>query len=122
VLYDGLDEPDKAQDAFDVAQSLYDRNLDFYLNRGRVYLEAGQLEKAEIDIDRAIVENPESGWSYYLRAGVDVRQDDYERALADLDRVADLAQQAGDRQLEPLARAQRVQVMRMVPRLDSTPQ
>jgi tetratricopeptide (TPR) repeat protein len=121
VLYDVLNESDRAQDAFDVAQSLYDTTLDFYLNRGRVYLEAGQSEKAQIDTSRAIAENPESGWSYYLRAGVDVRQGDYERALADLDRAADLAQEAGDRQLEALARAQRAQVMRMVPMLDPTP-
>jgi tetratricopeptide (TPR) repeat protein len=121
VLLDGLNEPDGAQDAFDVAQSLYDATLDFYVNRGRVYLEAGQSEKAETDINRAIAENPESGWSYYLRASVNVQQGDFDRALADLDRAADLAQEAGDRQLEAVARAQRAQVMGMVPMLAPTP-
>jgi tetratricopeptide (TPR) repeat protein len=121
VLHDRLNEPDGAQDAFAVAQSLYDATLDFYLDRGRVYLEAGQPEKAETDINRAIAENPESGWSYYLRASVDVRQGDYNRALADLDQAADLAQEAGDGQLEAMARAQRAQVMRMVPMVAPTP-
>ncbi|MGD2179224.1 MAG: hypothetical protein PVG71_15540 [Anaerolineae bacterium] len=121
VLYDELIEPDKSQDAFDVAQSLYDAPFEFHLNRGRVYLEAGQLEKAEADTERSIAENPESGWPYYLRAGIDVGQGDYDRALADLDRAAELAQEAGDTQLEALARAQRVQVMRMAPMFAPTP-
>jgi tetratricopeptide (TPR) repeat protein len=121
VLYESLDEPDRAQDAFEVAQSLYDTAADFYLDRGRIYLEAGQSEKAETDTNRAIAENPEFGWSYYIRAGVHVRQGDYDRALADLDRSADLAQESGDRQLEALARAQQAQVVRMAPMLDPTP-
>jgi tetratricopeptide (TPR) repeat protein len=121
VLHEGLDEPQQAQDAFDTAQSLYDTALDFYLKRGQVYLEAGQLEKAETDTSRAIAENPESGWSYYLRAGVDVRQEDYEKALVNLDRAVDLAQEAGDAHLEALARTQRAQLLRMVPMVDPAP-
>lgn len=121
VLYDGLGEPDKAQQAFAAAQSLYDTTFAFHLNRGRVYLEAGQLEKARADTRRTIAENPESGWPYYLRAGVDVQQGDYDRALADLDRAVKLAQEGGDTQLEALARTQRVQVMRMAPLSAPTP-
>jgi tetratricopeptide (TPR) repeat protein len=121
VLYDGLNESDRAKDAFDVAQSLYGTTLDFYLNRGRIYLEAGRLEKAETDAKRAIAEAPTSGWPYYLRAGVDVRRGDYGEALAGLDRATELAQEAGDRQLEALARTQQVQVMRMAPLLNPTP-
>jgi tetratricopeptide (TPR) repeat protein len=121
VLYDGLNESDRAQGAFDVAQSLYDTPLDFYLNRGRIYLEAGRLEQAETDAKRAIAENPASGWPYYLRAAVDVRRGAYDEALADLDRAAEMAQEAGDTQLEALARTQQVHVMRMAPLLNPTP-
>jgi tetratricopeptide (TPR) repeat protein len=121
VLYEGLNEPDKAQNAFAVAQSLFDEPLHFYLNRGRVYLEAGQVDKAENDARRAIAADPASGWSYYLRAGIAVRRGDYDSALADLDRATDLAQAAGDTQLAAMARTQQVQVMRLVPLQEPTP-
>jgi tetratricopeptide (TPR) repeat protein len=121
VLLDGLNEPGEARNAFDVAQSLYDTTFDFYLNRGRVYMQAGQLEKAEADTDRAIDQSAESGWSYYLRASIRFRMGDYDRALADLDRAAELADEAGDTQLEALARTQRAQLLQMAPAPDSTP-
>jgi tetratricopeptide (TPR) repeat protein len=120
VLYDGLDEIDKAQGAFDVAQSLYDTSLDFYLNRGRIYMQAGQLQKAENDTDTVLADNPQSGWAYYLRAGIRFRRGDYDRALADLDRAAEVAEEAGDTRLVALARAQQAQVLQMAPAPGST--
>jgi tetratricopeptide (TPR) repeat protein len=121
VLHSALNEPDKAQDAFHLAQPLYDTTFDFHLSRGRVYLEAGQLEPAAADAERAIAENPDSGWPYYLRAGVHYRRGNYDSALVDLDRAAELAQEAGDSQLEALARTQRAQIGQMAPVPDSTP-
>jgi tetratricopeptide (TPR) repeat protein len=121
VLRDRLGEPDEGQRAFDVAQSLYDTDFEFYLNRGQVYLAAGQLEQATSDTDRALAEDPVSGWPYYLRAAIHFRRSDYDAALADLDRAAESAQEAGDARLEALARRQQTQVLQIAPIPDSIP-
>jgi len=120
VVYDRLGDATEAEHAFQAAQSLFDTTLDFYLSRGLAYLESGQTEKAGLDAQRAIAEDPNSGWAYYLQAAIDVGRGDYEQALEDLDHAAELGQAAGDSRLEALARTQRTQVMRMVPLPDLT--
>ncbi|MGD8245546.1 MAG: hypothetical protein PVI63_10180 [Anaerolineae bacterium] len=121
VLYGVLGKPDKGQDAFDVARPLCDTDFEFHLNRGRVYLEAGQLEQAAADTRRAMAEDPASGWPHYLRAGIRFQLGDHDRAVADLERAAGLAHEAGDTQLEALARTQQTQMLKLAPIPSSTP-
>jgi tetratricopeptide (TPR) repeat protein len=121
MLYQGFDQPDEAQEAFERAQSLSDTNLDFLLDRVRVYVTAGRLEQAKADTDRAIAENPESGWPFYLRAGIHFQREEYDRTLSDLDQAATIAQETGDGRLEALARGRRAQVLRIAPPTHSTP-
>lgn len=115
VVHDRLNEADEAEGAFDVARRLYDTRFDFILNRGRVYLQAEDVEQAQADVNRAIEMKPDSGWSYYLRAGIAVRNGDPDAALADLDRAARLAEADGDAQLQALASTQRAGVVNLLP-------
>ena len=121
VVHDQLDNSNAAQSAFETARHLYDTRFDFILNRGRVYLQAGDVEKAEADVKTAIELNPDSGWSYYLRAGIAMRNDDPGAALADLNRAAALAEENGDVQLQTLASTQRAGVMKLLPPTIETP-
>jgi tetratricopeptide (TPR) repeat protein len=113
VIHSELDELDEAQSAFDVARSLYEAEQDFLLQRGITYLRAGNLDAAEADAEQVITGDPQSGWGYFLRGNITAEQGDFFEAAADLERAAELAQAAGDLQLEATARTQRAMVMQM---------
>jgi tetratricopeptide (TPR) repeat protein len=121
VIHDQLDNSDEAQNAFQAARRLYDTPFDFVLNRGRVYLQTGDVQLAEADVETAIELNPDSGWSYYLRAGIAMRNGDPDTALADLDQAATLAEKSGDAQLQALASTQRAGVMKLLSAPTATP-
>lgn len=101
-----LGESDAAETAFDTARSLYETNLDFLLARSITYLRVGDLDAASTDVEQAIREGPDSGMAYYVRASIAVEQEEYGAAITDLERAAELAQAAGDAQLEATARVQ----------------
>ena len=113
VIHFELDEPDEAQAAFDTARSLCETEADFLLDRGLAYLRVGDLAAASADVERTITMNPSSAMAYYLRASVALEREDYAAAVADLERAAELAQEAGDSQLEATARVQRAMVMQL---------
>jgi len=113
VIHFELGELDDAEVAFDTARALYETDLDFLLGRGMTYLRVGDLAAANADAERVIVESPHSGWGYYLRASVAVGEGDYNAAVADLERVEDLARAGGDTQLEAYARIQRAMVIQL---------
>ena len=113
VVHVELDELDEADAAFDVARSLYETEADFLLNRCIIYQRVGNMEAASADVEQVLVLDPTSGAAYYLRSGIAVEREDYEAAVADLERSAELAQAAGDSQLEATARMQRAMVMQM---------
>jgi predicted Zn-dependent protease len=110
VLYVELDEPDEARAAFDKALSLYDSKTAFLMDRSMAYLRVSDLDAAEMDVQQAIVEEPESGWPYYVWSSIDVERGNCITATINLERAAEVAQQAGDTQLEALARTQRAMV------------
>jgi len=101
-----LGELDAAETAFDTARSLYETDLDFLLARSITYLRVGDLDAASTDVEQAILESPDLGMAYYVRASIAVEQEEYGAAIADLERAAELAQAAGDVQLEATARVQ----------------
>ncbi|MCP4538232.1 MAG: tetratricopeptide repeat protein [Chloroflexi bacterium] len=111
VIYAKLDELDKAQEAFDTARVLHGTEMDFLLNRSQVYLNVGDLDAAKVDLEQVIAFSPQSGTAYYLRGTVFAEQGEYAVAVDDLERAAELAQEAGDSQLEATARVQRAMVM-----------
>jgi tetratricopeptide (TPR) repeat protein len=111
VLHAELEEAEKAQAAFDKAGSLYDSQIGFLLDRSMAYLRVGNLDAADADVEEAIVQDPESGWPYYVRSGIEMDRGNCMLASTDLELAAELANQAGDTQLEALARTQRAMVM-----------
>jgi tetratricopeptide (TPR) repeat protein len=110
VLYVELDEPDKAQSVFDKALSLYDSEASFLTDRSMAYFRVGDLDAAETDVEQAIVEEPESGWPYYVWSSINVERGNCITATVNLELAAEIANQAGDTQLEALARTQRAMV------------
>jgi len=113
VIHLELGELDEAQRAFDTARSLYETDGDFLLERGRVYLLVGNLDAADADIGQVIALEPQSGTGYYFRSNIALEREDYAVAVADLEKAAELAQAAGDSQLEATARVQRAMVMQL---------
>ena len=113
VIHFELDEMDDAQAAFETARRLYERDADFLLDRTMAYLRVGNLPAASADAEQFILDNPDSGRGYYVRAGVATEQGDYAAAVADLERAAELARAAGDTQLEATARTQRAMVIQL---------
>jgi len=121
VIHAELDESDEAQTAFETARSLYETDLEFLLGRAMAYLRAGDVSAASTDAQQAIRENPDSGYAYYMRASVAMEAGDYAQAIADLDKAAELAQAAGDTQLEATARTQRAMVIQLQVVQQATP-
>lgn len=116
-----LDNPDSAQTDFEKARSLYEKDLDFLLQRSMTFLRVGDLSAARADAEQAVRETPDSGYAYFVRAGVATEEGDYPAAIADLAQAAELAQAAGDTQLEATARAQRAMVIQLQLYRQNTP-
>jgi len=110
-----LAESDAARAAFDTARSLYETEFDFLLARSIIYLRVGDMDAASADVEQAILDNPDSGMAYYVRSSVAVGRENYAAAIADLERAAELAQEAGDAQLEAAARVQLGMIAQQLP-------
>jgi len=113
VVYQQLGQPDKAEEAFRAARALLNSDLELLMSRGMKYLRVGNIEAAEADAEQAIAQNPRSGWAYTLRSGVAAAKGDYVTAIDALDTAAELANQAGDTQLEAYARTQRAMLIQL---------
>jgi tetratricopeptide (TPR) repeat protein len=118
VLHAQMEEPTKAQAAFETARSLYENDFDFILNRGRIHLMVGDLDAAQADAQRAIETKPSSGWGYYLRAGVASHRGNDRAAYTDLKKAEELAQEAGESELMVMARSQQAAVLKDLPQED----
>jgi tetratricopeptide (TPR) repeat protein len=93
-----------AEQAFETARELYGCELDFLLERSQSYQYVGNLDAASADVEQAILDYPESGLGYYQRSFIVLQRGDIGAAVADLEKAAELANEAGDAQLEALAR------------------
>jgi len=113
VIHHELGESDEAQEAFATARALCETESGFLLDRAMTYLNTGNLQAASADVEQILAADPSSAIAYYVRSSIAVEQDDYEGAIADLERAAELAQAEGDSQLEATARVQRAMVMQM---------
>jgi tetratricopeptide (TPR) repeat protein len=113
VIHSQLDQTEQAEEAFLTARSLYGEGTGFLQDRGMTYLRLGNVDAAAADVEQIITQEPESGVGYYLRASVALARDDYQAAIDDLDRASELAQAAGDTQLEATVRVQRAMVFQM---------
>ncbi len=66
-----------------------DRGPDFHSRRAALLLEAGRLDDARTDIDRALVLDPNDSEAYALRTVIDVARNDPESALKNGQRAVD---------------------------------
>ncbi len=115
VLSSELGRQEQAEEAYARARLLYDDEYEFLLERTTVFLRAGRVDAAMSDVEQAIALQPASGRGYYTRSLVFLQQGDRLAAIADLERASELAREAGDVQLEAMARTQLAMVMQMVP-------
>ena len=113
VIHSELGEQDAAEANFATARSLHVTEMAFLADRARVYLRAGNLFLASIDLEQAVNRYPDSAVLYYLRASVAQMRGQYGEAVASLETASELAQAAGDTQLEATARVQLAMVMQM---------
>ena len=113
VVHAELGDQDAAEQYFGKARSLHETELVFLLDRARLYLRAGNLFAASIDLEQAANRYPDSGRVFYLRASVAQTRGQYGEALADLEKSSELAGAAGDIQLEATARVQLAMVTQL---------
>jgi tetratricopeptide (TPR) repeat protein len=113
VIHSQLDQMEQAEEAFLTARSLYGEGTGFLQDRSMIYLRIGEVDAAVADVEQIIAQEPQSGVGYYLRANVGTAREDYAAAVDDLDQAAELAQAAGDTQLEATARVQRAMLLQM---------
>ncbi len=121
VIHAELNAPDQAEIAFDAAFALYDTEYGFLLERAMAYLRAGDVAAASADVEQAIAQNPEEGRGYYMRASVAAGQGDYSTAAEDLEKAAELANAAGNTQLEATARTQLAMMLQLLISQQATP-
>jgi tetratricopeptide (TPR) repeat protein len=101
-----------AESAYAEARALGVEERTFLFRRGLDFLEVGNLAAAAADAQATIEQDPEWGYGYYLRGVIAERREEFEAAVADLERAAELAHAAGDTELESVARAEMGLMMR----------
>ena len=111
VILSELGEADAAERMFEQARPLYDTDKSFLTQRAKSYRLVGNLDAADLDVAQIIEQYPEAGMGYYLRANIAEDRGDYGAAVADLEKAAELAQAAGENQLEAAIRVQLAMVM-----------
>lgn len=121
VLRAELGEPG-AESAFETAHGLYETGLNFLLTRSRIYRTVGDLDAASADMEQAVLGYPDAGQVYYERALINQEVGEYTAAVDDLQKAAELAREAGNAQLEAVARYQLALLMQQgPPQGESTP-
>ena len=111
VLYEILEQPEDAAESFAQARASLPDETDFYNQRARYYLMAGQFDAAFVDLEQALARNPDSaithlylGQAYELTGDISKAADYYELA-------GNLAEAEGDAQLQVIARMNLAQVL-----------
>ncbi|HEC34395.1 MAG TPA: hypothetical protein ENI37_06730 [Chloroflexi bacterium] len=104
ILRQRLGDEDGAQAAYEAARDLGLNDEEFLLQRGTLFLQVGDLERARADAEAVVGLSPRWGYGFYLRACVEEAAGEIQAAVADYRHAADLANAAGDAQLEATAR------------------
>ncbi|GGA01458.1 tetratricopeptide repeat protein [Okeania sp. KiyG1] len=73
-------------------------NAEAYNNRGIVYDNQGEYEKAIADYNQAIRLNPKNADAYYNRGLIHKRKRNIEKARSDFKKAADLYKQQGNQE------------------------
>ncbi len=104
ILLRLMGDEDGSEQAFEKARQYARDEIEFYLMRGQAYIRVGRYDDVIADADAVLAIAPNSAEAYYLRAtGYEGKGDVYQ-AMLDVDRSAQLAQEAGNDALYALAR------------------
>lgn len=122
VLYTMLDQPEMAADDFEVAWGGYSSADQFYSERARYYLMTAQPELALADAEAAIELNPDSAIGYLRKGQAYEALGDVAMAIESYELASDVAEQAGDPQLQVIARMSLGQLLQSVPPLTTEPE
>ncbi len=104
ILLRLMGNTDASEQAFNQARQYARDEVDFYLTRAQAYIRVGRYDDVIADADVVLAIAPNSADAYYLRAtGYEGKGDVYQ-AMLNVDRAAQLAQEAGNDALYALAR------------------
>lgn len=104
VLHRLMGDEAAGAEAFAQARRYARDEVEFHLLRGQAYIRVGRYDDVIAEADAALAIAPNSAEAYYLRAtGYEGRGDVFQ-AMLDVDRSAQLAQEAGNDALYALAR------------------
>jgi cytochrome c-type biogenesis protein CcmH/NrfG len=88
-----------AQDAFRQARAAAGNDLDFYLGRAPIFLEARSLTPARADLAAALQLDPKSPQAYYFLSTIDETEGHIAQAIQDLQHASDYAEARGETSL-----------------------
>ncbi len=104
VLYREEGREDEAVAAFATAKELLGNEVEFLVQRGMIYIQMDKVEAALADASAATALDPESVMAHFLLGGAYEAQEKIPEALEEFERVAELADQAGNSALIVQAR------------------
>lgn len=95
-----------AQDTFDEARTIYGDLETFYTSRAQTYMIANRPDLAVVDADRIIAGNPDSAIAYFQRGNANATLGNISQAITDMEKASELAEAAGQTELQGMARVQ----------------
>lgn len=104
ILLRLMGDEDRSNEAFEKSRQYARDEVEFHLVRGQAYIRVGRYDDVIADADAALAIAPNSAEAYYLRATGYEGKGDVFQAMLDVDRSAQLAQDAGNDALYALAR------------------
>ncbi len=104
ILLDYAGDAAGAQAAFDQARAQSRDDREFYLTRAQTYIQLGLPDRVIADAGAVLAITPDSAEALYIRSTGYEMKGDRANAITDLDRSAELAQQAGNDALYAMAR------------------
>jgi len=106
ILRQATGDEEGAREAYRAAQDLGLEEREFLFRRGSLLFQIGDLDGALADAEAVVELDPHWGYGYYLKASVQATKGEVQDAIEGYRHAADLAHEAGDAELEAMARVQ----------------
>lgn len=106
VILDALEQPDLAEESYEVARNGFEREEFFYTARAKYYLMAALPQSAIADAEMAIFINPDSAVSYIYIAQAHEFQGDFPLAIEYFEIASEVAERTNNSTLQVMARMQ----------------